>query len=320
MPDPAQTPVMIVILFAFLWKLIVASDLDEKNNSNQFLNILMIVYLFMGFGSWIFVSFNSESSYEFSRILIFILSYFFFVKFRDIQEQTYIILFMLGLEFLVFGYIDYLKFYGDSDHYKGLYNIRAHIGHKNLLSIFLCLTFPITLILIDRIRIKWFTYVAYSFLAFSTILIFLCKSRVGMLGFILFLMGYILFLILQKKIRLKQILMTTIGIGLILVLLYQRSDEARSICTRAVSIIQISKEKNENTQSVTERFVLWSKTIELIKEHPFFGCGLGQWKLFIPAKDLSETRVKYGNIIFQQPHNDFLWVTAELGILEGSSI
>ena len=316
-PDPAQTPVFIVLLIAFLWKLIVSAKQEDKENSNKFINSLVIAYLVLGIGSLVFVSFNSESSYEFSRMMIFILSYFFFLKFREIQTQTYLVIFILGFEFLIFGYLDYIKYYGDSDHYKGLYNIRAHIGHKNLLSIFLSLVFPIAIILAHRIQKRWFQLIVVIYIVCSILLIFLCKSRVGMLGILVFIIGYIVFLFIHKKVNLKQILIITLFSGFFLTQLYPKSEELRSIYTRATSIFQISKEKNENTQTVTERLVLWSKTKELIQENPLFGSGLGQWKLFIPAKDLSETRVKYGNIIFQQPHNDFLWVAAELGILGG---
>jgi len=77
----------------------------------------------------------------------------------------------------------------------------------------------------------------------------------------------------------------------------------------------------KNSETVQLRLNLWSRTVQMIRNNLLLGVGPGQWRLMLP---------KYGHpleingsggkveIIAQRPHNDFLWVTAETGVLGGT--
>jgi tetratricopeptide (TPR) repeat protein len=67
--------------------------------------------------------------------------------------------------------------------------------------------------------------------------------------------------------------------------------------------------------SVDERLRLWRKSLEMIKEHPVLGVGLGHWKIWLPHYGVSGMRSETGFVHFQRPHNDFIWVLAESGPL-----
>jgi len=67
--------------------------------------------------------------------------------------------------------------------------------------------------------------------------------------------------------------------------------------------------------SVDERLLLWRKSLEMIKEHPLLGVGVGHWKIWLPHYGVSGMRSEMGFIHFQRPHNDFIWVWAESGPL-----
>ena len=77
--------------------------------------------------------------------------------------------------------------------------------------------------------------------------------------------------------------------------------------------INVTKYLNSNTAS--ERFRLWNNTIDLIQEKPLQGVGAGNWALFFPSQGVENTAAANQNTFFQRPHNDFLWVFSELGIL-----
>jgi len=75
-----------------------------------------------------------------------------------------------------------------------------------------------------------------------------------------------------------------------------------------------------NNDTVRERILLWTNTFEMIREHPLFGVGAGNWQIFFPSYGLGDFMqtnylVSDGYTTFQRPHNDFLWVLSELGIL-----
>jgi tetratricopeptide (TPR) repeat protein len=67
--------------------------------------------------------------------------------------------------------------------------------------------------------------------------------------------------------------------------------------------------------STLERIDLWDNTIKMSLDNPLTGVGQGNWRIKFPAYGLENLRSETGEIFFQRPHNDFLWVGSENGIL-----
>jgi len=71
--------------------------------------------------------------------------------------------------------------------------------------------------------------------------------------------------------------------------------------------------------SLNERMLLWQKSYEMINDNKILGVGLGQWKIALAAygkiekTEASHTGIR--EILFQRPHNDFIWILSEAGIL-----
>lgn len=82
---------------------------------------------------------------------------------------------------------------------------------------------------------------------------------------------------------------------------------------------QNSKEKSwrdlTQTDSQAERLLLWEKTISMIKENPLLGVGFQNWKYQLPKYSLEGLRNEKNEVNVQRPHNDFLWIAAESGII-----
>ncbi len=74
--------------------------------------------------------------------------------------------------------------------------------------------------------------------------------------------------------------------------------------------------KANDTNSVQERLFLWTNTIKLIKNHPLVGNGLANWTIVFPSIATNNT-VMYngGRQKFQHPHNEFLFIAAETGLV-----
>jgi tetratricopeptide (TPR) repeat protein len=67
--------------------------------------------------------------------------------------------------------------------------------------------------------------------------------------------------------------------------------------------------------SSLERVDLWQNTLKMSMDYPVTGVGQGNWRIKFPAYGLENLRSETGEIFFQRPHNDFLWVLAENGIV-----
>lgn len=62
-----------------------------------------------------------------------------------------------------------------------------------------------------------------------------------------------------------------------------------------------------------ERFDMWGHTLEMIASAPFLGVGIGNWQYVYPNFDRGQVSSKGGTP--RRPHNDYLWISAETGLL-----
>lgn len=77
------------------------------------------------------------------------------------------------------------------------------------------------------------------------------------------------------------------------------------------------KKHNENT-TLLVRFTLWKNSFHMIKESPLLGKGPGNWILFFPKFGLHQMKdpgVENGTVVFQNPHNDWILLLSELGLI-----
>lgn len=68
--------------------------------------------------------------------------------------------------------------------------------------------------------------------------------------------------------------------------------------------------------SANERRFVWHKTVQLNKDHYWWGVGNGSWKIWLPSKSIEGGfRLQEKNIVFTRAHNDYLEIRAEMGII-----
>ncbi len=61
------------------------------------------------------------------------------------------------------------------------------------------------------------------------------------------------------------------------------------------------------------RKAMWSHTLEMIEHHPLLGVGPGNWQYHYPKYDGGDMLTS--DSAPQRPHNDFLWIAAEIGLI-----
>ena len=91
------------------------------------------------------------------------------------------------------------------------------------------------------------------------------------------------------------------------------------------SLLYMFYPKFSAVSSFQHRKELWVRTVGMINESPITGVGLGSWHInnlnHVPGRSIeSEENYKtiyspLGNIFYERPHNDFLWVWSETGLV-----
>ena len=182
----------------------------------------------------------------------------------------------------------------------------------------LVLAMPLGLLFVgavERERILLYTFAS----AIMAIALVMTNSRGGMLSMV----AEILFLALvaaavrarrrrgeereDRRTRMRAVA-TRMGLGFAMIVavfmgvLYFGGDEA---LTRLLGTV-------DSADPTTGRTHFWSGTVEIIKDHPLTGAGLGAFSAVYPRYDTSN-----GNYRLEQAHNDYLQILSDGGVVGG---
>ncbi len=191
---------------------------------------------------------------------------------------------------------------------ENLYQIKTPFAHKNLFSSaqICCIPFLIHMLLFDGVRWKWLSGIAMAGWLFLVLLI---QTKAVLFGIAIaaVITGFLFVLTAtaknKKMFMLILLLAGSCGVAFIWVL--GKYD--------FFSLLS-------NTTTFKERLLLWDNTWSMIKGQPFTGVGAGNWQVYFPHYGLQQFLstnylISDGYTTFQRPHNDFLWVFAETGVL-----
>ena len=253
----------------------------------------------------------SESLYVSSKIMVEI-SFFLITTFLIIQRKLRIenlvkTIVMFGIiSVLIACYQAYSLFISENDFLNNLDKVSSTFANKNLLSSILFLTIPF-------ICCGFFINKAWKIISIISILLIIA-----------------LLLIIQTRTVLIAVLISAIIFTLIFL---KNKTKAFSIKkTIILSLIFFSlglggfsyfkQEKYlsrlTNTSTAYTRTLLWENSLAMAKENILLGVGPGNWQVNFPKYGMNkfeEPLIKSGIITYQRPHNDFLWVLCETGIL-----
>ena len=192
---------------------------------------------------------------------------------------------------------------------SSLYNITVTFGNKNIFVqyAFFILPFNIFVALTDK---KYWNIAAVFVSAIIVVFITLLMTRSVWVAFILSAVSTLgaglLFKILKltnyKRILISFALLLSVIAGI--VSLYSRYDESEAFSKQ---ITGYGTEKG--------RLILWQNSLEIYNENPIVGKGLGSWKIEILKHADHEVLSEDNLVFYQRPHNDFIWVLCELGII-----
>jgi len=161
----------------------------------------------------------------------------------------------------------------------------------------------------NETKLKWFYGLTF---ALQTLLLFSLLFRAFLLGFLgaAFIAGCLFFLKRNQSHQvLKPSLFIIAGVAIFVFVIYS--------LTGGTELLQRYNFKNFNkSRNAKERIQIWKNTVELIKDQPVLGYGSGNWDVFFPSKGINKIpRMAIRNETVARPHNDYLWITAETGII-----
>lgn len=133
-------------------------------------------------------------------------------------------------------------------------------------------------------------------------------GKVGQIVFVILLSSFLIYFFHSK---IKVLLLSFLGLFLFSYLVYNNSDMVQK---RFYHIIQFYKNlDNKEKVSTNTRYVLGTETLSMIKQNPIFGYGAGSFT-DVFGKINEKTR-KIVNEKHKTPHNNYLYVWMEIGIL-----
>lgn len=194
---------------------------------------------------------------------------------------------------------------------KDVLDISSPFGHKNFLSAAMLISASGSLYSVWDKDKTWKRLGQISF-GLSLLLIVLLKTRgvwIGTtIGIVFTFIAVIVFKASDAKKQLIPPRIVGIAFGIVLMALI------------GVAGFSKSKENVVATDNIELRLLYWGHSFQMFSEHPLTGVGAGQWKINFPKYGLehTNTRVSNGQTGVVRPHNDYVWMFAEGGIIGGT--
>ncbi|MBO5838461.1 MAG: O-antigen ligase family protein [Bacteroidales bacterium] len=197
--------------------------------------------------------------------------------------------------------------------------LNGFYGNKNIFAVAFLFKLPFLYYAFMRYKgfIKWISLVLVFMIAFCLVILSTRSSFVGLIFQAVILLVYGVYSILKVNRSKKAIL------GFVLPLLAIGCGFFSGNRFIEYNYEHFAAKKVKNSYSVDERFksiadgnskgrlLIWKNTVEIIKEKPLSGYGVGNHKLAIMKVECAK---KHDYIVSDHAHNDFLEMFSELGI------
>jgi len=276
---------------------------------------LYSLFILVCFISIFFADNFSESVIVFSQYFTYLLSFIVIYTISKLIGKTFlkffIILSIIALfiesSSILYNAVDRVLIKGETFE-RDNFLLRTFTGNINIAANSIVSKIMLLYLVIYTYKDRIITYLSYIllFISFSALYILLTRSAflsLGVLTFIIVIFNY-------KKIITHSIpLLAILLIGYFFVNLTFNSQNPDEISSRISSIALTTED-----DSINERLGYYSDAVKSIMEFPVFGIGIGNWKI----KSIEYAGVDVnGYTVPYHTHNDFLQISAEIGVIGG---
>jgi O-antigen ligase len=279
-------------------------------------------FVFLNFISFFYTDIPGETHASFSKLALLVT--FFSVTtvllynnvIRTNQLVTAIIVFsLITLSLPIFEIIE--KSLKGQHLLRQIAIIKGNSANKNLLSSILFLSLPFYFMGLQRgtvIRFMSLFGILLTLFVLVTI-----RTRVVLIACFIFFILLICYKIKQRfPIKKRYLLGSGIAILLLLIFSYTFYLKGKFDNLQSTNVTQHYVGRILNSKTLESRIEFWKNSMQMSKDHPLFGVGLGNWQVQFPKYGLnnfSEYDIVNGETTLQRPHNDFIWILCETGIL-----
>ncbi len=254
---------------------------------------------------------------HFTVFIYFIISVLILSKEMDFYKILSKFVTIFSLVVLSIGIYQVLDLFnnGGLDH-QSSYRISALSAHRNLFAQIILLSLPFSIFCIISYKGLWRILSIISTILSLLFITFLLTKSVWLALVVSFISTIILgFIVFYKNIRERRShLIKALALIIILCCIITFSGILFSkIAGKEVLEKQTDWLRNSQFGSSKERLELWKRSANMIKESPITGVGGGNWKILISKYGTKDLRSEKGDIFFQRPHNDLIWVISEAG-------
>jgi O-antigen ligase len=201
---------------------------------------------------------------------------------------------------------------------ESMYLVTGLNGHKNLFSSFLFLNLFFLLMAYRKLPDTW-KIVTITSIVLNTALIILLRTKAVWVGISAMLVIAGAIQILKFKMHLLQkipawavIIILVILMNLFFLVIGPRLVKRAIIHETTIASGNIE----ERIHLDQERLIIWDKTYQVFEKKKLAGTGMGNWQIYFPDVSLTGLyRAEDLNFTFQRPHNDFLWILSETGLI-----
>ena len=302
--------ISVVNILSFFYLIYFKRNILEGNLKIKFSKLFFLVYtlfIIITIPSFFTALNQSLVVVEFFRILntffaIFLLTNILSYHFEEIKQYLFIaIVFLLAIENLEIIASIYKKFQNEGfvlkdKSYQGL------TGNINIAAFSILIKVPILYYLYINSKSIFKNTLFLSILVLSLISIFFIQSRASFLALIIVFIGIFSFELKKTNFKKSSFLGVVVFLFLFLSLIIKG--------TNNTTVIDRFSNLNQD-ESANLRLRYYTNGLNHLIDHPFYGCGLGNWKIQSIAY---ESKVLKNYQVSYHMHNDFLQFGAELGI------
>ena len=283
---------------------------------NSYLSITYILFIIWAFFSFFYSINPTEVVVNITRqvnvlVMFLVMSIFLFSLPKKIQLISWVIIIILGIEVYAVildaqGMIKSVGFISSSE-------LKGVTANRNITAFSIAMKIPFILFLLEISKKKYLITLLSSLILLSIICLSMIQSRASFIALGLILLSYTLksFYFFYRERMLKHLYkLFFFIIPLFLALVINQaylSNKGADAISRAATISLSTVDG-----SVNQRLRYYQDVLTHFKSNPFFGVGLGNWKLKSIEYDSKDID---GYVVPYHAHSDFIQLGAELGIL-----
>lgn len=313
--------ILIVVLFSF-------SKKGRKEWSvglsflKSFTGISLLLFLFTGLLSLLWNGVNGDSSFYWLKDVLLAVYTLVLISFVPFKSKTFLTL----LKAIVFStlVILFLGFYQlipmvleGNFSAKTVYQITSNMAHKNLLASVLAISLPFTIYSYYIHKNAWKWLAGISILG-SLVLIGLLQTRsVWIAVAVFFAMFFFLKLFENRKWNLPKWISkkSVLAFSAIILIAFSIRYFQPTAELKGQSLEFNIDGTSDKTFTIQERILLWKGSLNMVWDNSFVGVGPGNWRIQFPKYGSDIWRARQGLVQFQRPHNDYIWILTEQGII-----